>query len=81
MVLGHLQRGGSPSTFDRLLASRFAIKALELIEQDRFGEMACLKGRDISSVPIARAVDRLKLVESDSQMVRCAEELGIVMGR
>ncbi|HEU0264488.1 MAG TPA: 6-phosphofructokinase [Geobacterales bacterium] len=80
-VLGHLQRGGSPSTFDRVLASRFAIKALELIEQERFGDMACLRGGDISSVPIARAVERLKLVDSDNQVVRCAEELGIVLGR
>ncbi|HWI41260.1 MAG TPA: 6-phosphofructokinase, partial [Verrucomicrobiae bacterium] len=55
-VLGHLQRGGSPSTFDRCLGSRFGIKALELIEREQFGEMACLRGREIHSVPIPLAV-------------------------
>lgn len=80
-VLGHLQRGGSPSTFDRCLASRFAIKALELIERREFGHMVCLKGRAIASVSIERAVRELKLIDPDGDMVTCAEELGIVLGR
>ncbi len=80
-VLGHLQRGGSPSTFDRCLGSRFGIKALELIEMGACGQMACLKGRDIKAAPIARAVRRLKLVDPAGEMVRCAEELGIMVGR
>lgn len=81
MVLGHLQRGGSPSTFDRCLGSRFGIKAIELIEQGEYGKMVCLKGREIKSVPIARAVKKLKLVDPDGEMVRTAEELGINLGR
>jgi ATP-dependent phosphofructokinase / diphosphate-dependent phosphofructokinase len=80
-VLGHLQRGGSPSTFDRCLGSRFGIKALELVAQREFGRMVCLKGREIGSVSIARAVRRLKLVNPRGGMVRCAEELGIMLGR
>jgi 6-phosphofructokinase 1 len=80
-VLGHLQRGGSPTTFDRCLGSRFGIKALELIEAGAYGQMACLRGRDIKAAPIARAVRRLKLVEPDGELVRCAEELGIMVGR
>jgi 6-phosphofructokinase 1 len=80
-VLGHLQRGGSPSTFDRCLGSRFGIKAVELIEQQEYGSMVCLRGRSIKSVPIARAVRRLKLVNPNGEMVRCAEELGIMLGR
>src|SRR6266568_3748309 len=61
-VLGHLQRGGSPSTFDRCLGSRFGVKALELIERGEFGNMVCLRGRSIKSVSITRAIRRLKLV-------------------
>jgi 6-phosphofructokinase 1 len=80
-VLGHLQRGGSPSSFDRVLGSRFGVKAVELVEQGRFGEMACLHGRSIESVSIEHAVRHLKLVDPDGEMVRCAEDLGIMMGR
>jgi len=80
-VLGHLQRGGSPTTFDRCLGSRFGIKALELIDKGSFGQMVCLKGRDIRSVSIEKAVRKLKLVNPGGDMVRAAEELGIMLGR
>jgi phosphofructokinase-like protein len=80
-VLGHLQRGGSPSTFDRCLGSRFGIKALELAEQRDYGKMVALKGGSIVAVPIEKAVRRLKLVNPEGEMVRCAEELGIRLGR
>lgn len=80
-VLGHLQRGGSPSTFDRCLGSRFGVKALELIDKKEFGAMVCLRGRDIESVSIERAVRRLKLVDPEGEMVRAAEDLGIMVGR
>ena len=80
-VLGHLQRGGSPTTFDRCLGSRFGIKAVELIENGDFGRMVCLKGREVKSVPIEKAIKKLKLVDANGEMVQCAEELGIVLGR
>ena len=80
-VLGHLQRGGSPSTFDRCLGSRFGVKALELIARKEFGTMVCLRGRSIKSVAIEKAVRKLKLVDPSGEMVRCAEELGIMLGR
>lgn len=80
-VLGHLQRGGSPSTFDRSIASRFGVKAVELIESGSFGQMACLKGRHISSVPIEDAIRTLNLIDPEGQMVRHAEALGIMLGR
>lgn len=80
-VLGHLQRGGSPSTFDRCLGSRFGIKAVEMVEQGEFGRMASLRGTAIRSVPIVKAVRRLKLVSPHGEMVRAAEELGIMLGR
>lgn len=81
MVLGHLQRGGSPSTFDRFLGSRFGIKALDLIEAEEYGKMVCLKGDEIAAVPIEHAVTKLKLVDPDGEVVRCAEQLGIEFGR
>ncbi|GFO61214.1 ATP-dependent 6-phosphofructokinase [Geomonas silvestris] len=80
-VLGHLQRGGSPSTFDRCLSSRFGVQAVELIEAESFGQMVCLKGRQICSAPIEDAVRQLKLIDPEGALVRHAEELGIMLGR
>ena len=80
-VLGHLQRGGSPSTFDRCLGSRFGIKALDLIECMDYGKMVSLKGSSIKAVQIESAVRKLKLVDPKGDMVRCAEQLGIKLGR
>ena len=62
-VLGHIQRGGSPSAFDRVLATRFGVKAMELVLNKRFGYMASLKGGDIVEVPIQDAVGTLKTVD------------------
>ncbi|HJV64596.1 MAG TPA: 6-phosphofructokinase [Geomonas sp.] len=80
-VLGHLQRGGTPSCFDRVVGSRFGVKAVELIEQGAFGQMVCLRGRDIGSVPIDDAIRSLKLIDPAGDMVRHAEALGIMLGR
>jgi 6-phosphofructokinase 1 len=80
-VLGHLQRGGSPSTFDRCLGSRFGVKAVELIEAGAFGQMVCLKGRKITSAAIEDAVRSLNLIDPAGEMVRHAEALGIMLGR
>ena len=80
-VLGHLQRGGSPTTFDRALGSRFGTKAVEMVAAGEFGRMACLKGRTITSVTIESATSDLKLVDPDGEIVRTAEDLGIMVGR
>jgi ATP-dependent phosphofructokinase / diphosphate-dependent phosphofructokinase len=80
-VLGHLQRGGTPSTFDRCLGSRFGVKAVELIEGGAFGQMACLKGRQITSVAIEDAIRSLNLIDPAGEMVQHAEALGIMLGR
>jgi len=80
-VLGHLQRGGSPTTFDRALGSRFGTKAVQMIADGEFNRMACLKGRTITSVSIEEATCDLKLVNPDGEIVRTAEDLGIMMGR
>lgn len=64
-VLGHLQRGGSPTAFDRVLGTRFGVKAVELVMQKKFGHMASLQGNNIVSVPIEKAVGKLKTVDPE----------------
>lgn len=81
VVLGHVQRGGTPSPFDRILGSRFGVKAVELIEQGRYGRMVSLRGREVCDVDIVDAVDSLNRVEPDGDLVRSAEALGIMLGR
>ncbi len=80
-VLGHLQRGGTPTTFDRILATRFGVEAANLIAGGNFGKMVVLKGRDIKSAPIKSAIKQLKVVNPEGQIVKTAESLGISMGR
>lgn len=62
-VLGHIQRGGAPSAFDRVLATRFGVKAVELVLNGEFGKMAALKGNEIVAVPLGDAVGTLKTVD------------------
>lgn len=62
-VLGHIQRGGTPSAFDRVLGTRFGIKAYELIKNKEFGKMACLKGTEIVAVPLTEATKELKTLD------------------
>jgi 6-phosphofructokinase 1 len=81
VVLGHLQRGGTPTTFDRILATRFGVEAVNLIAWKKFGYMVCLRGRSIESVPISRAIKQIKHVSPRGQLVRAAEALGIELGR
>jgi phosphofructokinase-like protein len=81
VVLGHVQRGGTPSPFDRILGSRFGVKAVELIEQGQFGRMVSLQGRDVCDVDIEIAVDSLNRVDPGGSLVRAAEALGIALGR
>ena len=62
-VLGHVQRGGTPSAFDRVLGTRFGVKAVELAMDGEFGKMTALKGNEIVSVPLETAVGTLKTVD------------------
>ena len=80
-VLGHLQRGGTPCPFDRILSSRYGMAAIDLIHQEKFGYMPCLKGLNIESVTIEKAVGSFKLVDPEGELVRTAETLGIEFGR
>jgi phosphofructokinase-like protein len=65
VVLGHLQRGGSPSALDRVLGLRFGVHAVELIKENKFGRMVGLRGNDMVSVPLADAVKKLRTVERE----------------
>jgi ATP-dependent phosphofructokinase / diphosphate-dependent phosphofructokinase len=79
-VLGHLQRGGSPTAFDRILATRYGTKAVELAMQGKFGNMVSLRGLHISAVPIAEAISQQRLVPRDGELVRSAKAVGISVG-
>ena len=64
-VLGHIQRGGSPTAFDRVLGTRFGVKAIELVKAGKFGRMVALSGVKIVDVPLEDAVKELKLVDKE----------------
>jgi 6-phosphofructokinase 1 len=64
VVLGHLQRGGSPTAFDRVLATRFGIAAIDLVHEGRFGQMVAIQGNAMVSVPLKDVVGKLKTVDS-----------------
>ena len=70
-VLGHVQRGGSPTAFDRVLGTRYGVAAVDLIEQGKFGEMVSLKGNQITHVPLSQSMRNLKTV--DPELIRTAE--------
>ena len=70
-VLGHIQRGGSPTAFDRVLGSRYGIRAVDLIEEGKFGMLVIWKGNRITHMPLTKALTKLKYV--DPGMVRDAE--------
>lgn len=80
VVLGHLQRGGTPTAFDRLLATRFGGHAVTLIAKRRFDRMVALKGSHVVDVPISQAVAKLKLVPRKHPMVLLARSLGTTFG-
>jgi 6-phosphofructokinase 1 len=79
-ILGHLQRGGTPTAFDRLLATQFATAAVELTVSGRFNRMVCLRGGRISSVSLAVAGKAPRLVPPRSPVIRVARLVGTSFG-
>jgi 6-phosphofructokinase 1 len=77
IVLGHLQRGGSPSPWDRILATRYGVQAVSLIAEEKYGHMASLRGTEMTSVPISEAIGRLKTIDPAGGLVRSARALGV----
>jgi ATP-dependent phosphofructokinase / diphosphate-dependent phosphofructokinase len=79
-VLGHLQRGGAPTTLDRILATRFGVKAVQLANEGHFGSMVSYHNYQVRHVPIAEAVNRLKLVPPNGEVVQTARDVDISFG-
>jgi len=79
-VLGHIQRGGTPIAFDRVLATQFGVKAFELVLEKKFGEMVALKNNTITSVPLLDAVKDYNFVDPDSFLVQTARGVDISFG-
>jgi 6-phosphofructokinase 1 len=80
VVLGHLQRGGAPTTFDRVLATQYGAHGVRLIVEGRLGEMICYAPPQMTSVPILQAVNRIRQVEAHGAGVQAARALGICFG-
>jgi 6-phosphofructokinase len=65
VVLGHIQRGGSPSAFDRVLATRYGLGAIDMVHRGEFGRMAALRGNKIISIPLAEAIASNRKVDKE----------------
>ncbi len=80
VVLGHLQRGGAPTSFDRMLATRMGARAVELVLEGQFGTMVAFHPPEVVAVPLDRIVGRTKNVPVDFDVVRTARAMGIALG-
>ena len=80
LVLGHLQRGGGPNAYDRLLALRFGAAAVQLVRDGCFGCMVALDPPDVLAVPLGQAIAKIKTVPLDGDIIRTARALGTCMG-
>ncbi|HNX01319.1 MAG TPA: ATP-dependent 6-phosphofructokinase [Candidatus Cloacimonadota bacterium] len=79
-ILGHLQRGGRPNAFDRILATQFGVKAFEMVKAKEWGRMVSYHHPDIVSVSIKEAISKYHLVNLDSDLVKTARGIGINLG-
>ena len=80
MVLGHLQRGGAPTSFDRVLATRFGSKAVEAIRTGNFGTMVAFDPPDIITRRLEDVVGKIKTVPMDNDLLLAAKALGVTFG-
>jgi 6-phosphofructokinase 1 len=79
-VLGHMQRGGIPSSLDRLLGSAFGVAAVDLIADKKYDHIVTWQNRQVVSVPIVAAISQYSTVDPDGTLVRTARGLGICLG-
>lgn len=79
-VLGHVQRGGSPTPFDRLLGTRFEVAATDLVAKGEFGRMVCLKAGKMDSVSLDEALEKMKFIDPNSEIVHAARAVGATFG-
>ncbi len=80
VVLGHLQRGGTPTSYDRMLATRFGSFAVHTVRRGEFGVMVALKSPDIVTVPLDEVVHRVRTVPLDGDVIQTARSVGIALG-
>ncbi|MBW4663160.1 MAG: ATP-dependent 6-phosphofructokinase [Chroococcus sp. CMT-3BRIN-NPC107] len=79
-VLGHIQRGGTPSPLERLIAAAFGVAAVDLIAEQKYDRMVTWQNRQVVSVPITEAIAQYRAVDSNGTLVRTARGLGICLG-
>ena len=79
-VLGHIQRGGGPIPFDRVLSTRYGVKAVELIEADRWGELVCLRNGQMVGVPLSDIAGKTREVDPEHPLIHTARSVGIAFG-
>ena len=79
-VLGHLQRGGIPTPYDRILATRFGTYAAEMLAEGKYNHMVCLQRADVTSVPLEMVAGKIKLVPPDHPLIRSARRVGTNFG-
>jgi 6-phosphofructokinase 1 len=79
-ILGYIQRGGSPSANDRILATRFGAHAVELIANQQFGRMVAKKGEELTSVPLSEVGGKLRLVPPDHSLIKKGRRMGVCFG-
>jgi 6-phosphofructokinase 1 len=79
-ILGHLQRGGIPIAYDRILASQYGVKAFELVKEGKFGQMVAYHHPNVVSVPIAKVIAKPNLITMNSNVLKTARGLGICFG-
>jgi 6-phosphofructokinase 1 len=79
-VLGHVQRGGTTSSYDRILSTQYGVEAVNLVHQGKFGNMVSLSGNKISHVPLEEVIGQTKGVEIDGQLINAARSIGISFG-
>ena len=79
-VPGHMLRGGSPSAYDRVLATKFGVHAAELIAQDKYGYAVAMIHDEVSENPLSEVAGKTKFVPADGQMVKTAKDIGISFG-
>lgn len=79
-ILGHLQRGGTPTSYDRILSTRYGVAAVELVMEQKFGNMVTLKGNDMSYDSLENVIGELKKVDTEGELVKTARGIGISFG-
>lgn len=79
-ILGHLQRGGSPMAFDRILATELGVKAFELVQEEKFGTMVIHKNANLDAVPLEKVIKKYHEIELTNNLIRTARGIGISFG-